>query len=135
MHDRYGITEDYLVKEAASVLKGLLKAYPEYRTTPFFRKLVRVLSALDNSSLVGWWWWWSWWWWSWWHFISPQRTHTRFIFLFVWPWALLEGRFYRHEEPLGQAQHVATKGERGGPRTRFRFSRTPTFTSSCSSAA
>ncbi|ELR20803.1 uncharacterized protein ACA1_055790 [Acanthamoeba castellanii str. Neff] len=49
MHARYGITEDYVVKEAASVLKGLLEAYPEYRTTPFFLKLRDVLTAKSSS--------------------------------------------------------------------------------------
>jgi hypothetical protein len=80
MHDRYGITEDYLVKEAASVLKGLLEAYPEYKTTPFFRKLVRLPSrALRDSASLG----------SWWVVISTQRTHTFRVSCSSWSWALL----------------------------------------------
>jgi hypothetical protein len=107
MHARYGITEDYVVKEAASVLKGLLEAYPEYRTTPFFLKLVRVHSARDLASLVG--------------GTSSLRNALTYIFLFVGR-GLLAGRSFR-QEPLGHAK-VATEGERCGPRTRFRLSRT-----------
>ncbi len=74
MHARYGITEDYVVKESASVLKGLLKAYPEFRATPFFLKLVRALPARDLASLVDGT-----------TFIPPQCAHP---FLLVrWPWA------------------------------------------------
>jgi len=134
MHDRYGITEDFLVKEAASVLKGLLEAYPEYRTTPFFRKLVRLPSRAlrDSTSLVGWW------------VVggpsSLRNALTRFVFFFVRlvVGASLAGPCYCREEPLGQAQNIATEGEGGGPRRRVVGAPTShlppsTFTSSCSS--
>jgi hypothetical protein len=41
IHERYNIPEDYLVRDTASILQGLLEAFPEYKVTPFFLKLVR----------------------------------------------------------------------------------------------
>lgn len=40
MYRRYGITEDYMMQEAVSMLQGLLDAFPEFKTTPFFLELV-----------------------------------------------------------------------------------------------
>lgn len=101
MHARYGITEDYVVKESASVLKGLLKAYPEFRTTPFFLKLVRTPPVTWRCLLTV--------------LHSSLRNALTHFFLFVGR-ERLEGHSYR-QEPLGQAK-VATEGERGGLRTR-----------------